>query len=69
VAVPWVHPGGPREGTEKPAHVAVGKRHSLLLTSRGRVWSFGHGLYHALGHGTTDSEWSPKLVRFEQEPC
>lgn len=44
------------------AHAAVGKRHSLLLTRGGEVWSFGSGLYHALGHGRTDNEWAPRRV-------
>lgn len=42
--------------------VAVGKRHSLLLTRKGRVWSFGSGLYHALGHGRLENVWEPRAV-------
>jgi hypothetical protein len=41
---------------------AVGKRHSLLLTRQGRAFSCGSGLYHALGHGRTENEWTPRLV-------
>ena len=47
---------------ERAEEVAVGKNHSLVLSSKGRVFSFGSGLYHALGHGSTDNVWSPKLV-------
>lgn len=43
-------------------NAAVGKRHSLLLTRGGQVWTFGSGLYHALGHGRTDNEWAPRRV-------
>ncbi len=42
--------------------VGVGKRHSLLLTRRGQVLSFGSGLYHALGHGGMENEWAPRVV-------
>ena len=49
--------------------VAAGKRHSLVLTTEGRVCSFGSGLYHALGHGTTEDVWEPKLVRVWECLC
>ena len=52
----------PTTTTTTIAHAAVGKRHSLLLTRGGEVWSFGSGLYHALGHGRTDNEWAPRRV-------
>lgn len=54
--------GGDSPAATEVEQVAVGKRHSLLLTRDGRVWSFGSGLYHACGQGRTENEWRPRLV-------
>jgi alpha-tubulin suppressor-like RCC1 family protein len=37
--------------------------HSLLLTSTGRVLSFGAGQYGALGHGYTSGKTLPDVLR------
>jgi hypothetical protein len=37
--------------------------HSLLLTSTGRVLSFGTGQYGALGHGFSDGKQLPDVLR------
>lgn len=48
---------------EPVRQVKVGKRHSMILSSSGRVATFGSGLYHQLGHGQTENEWTPRMVR------
>lgn len=48
---------------EPVRQVKVGKRHSMILSSGGRVATFGSGLYHQLGHGQTENEWTPRMVR------
>ncbi|GFH16129.1 uncharacterized protein HaLaN_12494 [Haematococcus lacustris] len=40
--------------------VAAGEQHTLCLTSR--AWTWGHGIYWQLGHGTADNEASPRQV-------
>lgn len=50
-------------GREPVRQVGVGKRHSMILSSSGRVATFGSGLYHQLGHGQTENEWTPRMVR------
>eukprot|EP00899_Mesostigma_viride_P005339 jgi/Mesvir1/14806/Mv05445-RA.1 len=42
--------------------VACGGRHSLILSERGELFSFGWGLYGQTGHGCTDDSFEPRLV-------
>lgn len=41
---------------------AAGWAHSALVSTDGRVLTFGWGLYHQLGHGMTQSEREPVAV-------
>lgn len=43
-------------------HVAAGYFHSLLLTTDGRVYSFGAGVMGALGHGDRDKRLRPTMI-------
>ena len=42
--------------------VAAGSFHSLVVTSDGALFSFGHGLQLQLGHGVRQGELSPRRV-------
>ena len=42
--------------------VAAGKRHSLVVSKAGRLYSFGHGEFGALGHGDVAGQLAPRLV-------
>ena len=60
---PSTHDDNEEEEDTRLQQVAVGKRHSLLLTTpKGHVFAWGSGLYHTLGHGHTEHEWTPRLV-------
>lgn len=43
--------------------VAAGVSHSLAVTSRGDLFTWGAGSHGKLGHGTRDTERSPRLVK------
>lgn len=47
---------------EKSQAIA-GPGHSLAVTSNGAVYSFGSNSSGQLGHGTTDEESRPRLIR------
>lgn len=50
--------------TPSSAHdVAAGWAHSAVVTVEGNLMTFGWGLYHQLGHGSTQNERSPRLVQ------
>ncbi len=47
---------------EYPIQVAAGEHHSMLLTSTGRIFTWGNNSRGQLGLGSTDSKNSPTLV-------
>ncbi|KHN24115.1 E3 ubiquitin-protein ligase HERC2 [Glycine soja] len=47
---------------EKSQAIA-GPGHSIAVTSKGVVYSFGSNSSGQLGHGTTDEEWRPRPIR------
>eukprot|EP00941_MAST-03F_sp_MAST-3F-sp1_P005403 g5403.t1 len=51
-------------GREKLAvnGVACGYRHTALIASDGRLFTFGHGVCGRLGHGTAEDETFPRCV-------
>lgn len=44
------------------AYIAAGFSHSIAITSRGDVYSWGCGMYGRLGHGSHIDEYLPKQV-------
>ena len=40
-----------------------GPGHSVVVTKSGIVYTFGSNSSGQLGHGTTDEEWCPRLIR------
>ncbi len=47
--------------------IALGERHTLLLSEDGRVYSFGDGDSGRLGHGDTNAQTSPKQIEVAGE--
>lgn len=47
---------------EKSQAIA-GPGHSIAVTVKGAVYSFGSNSSGQLGHGTTDEEWRPRQIR------
>lgn len=47
---------------EKSQAIA-GPGHSIAVTSKGVVYSFGSNSSGQLGHGTTEEEWRPRPIR------
>ncbi|MQL81899.1 hypothetical protein Taro_014360, partial [Colocasia esculenta] len=47
---------------EKSQAIA-GPGHSIAVTSKGQVYSFGSNNSGQLGHGTLEEEWRPRLIR------
>lgn len=41
----------------------AGPGHSIAVTSKGVVYSFGSNSSGQLGHGTTEEEWRPRPIR------
>ena len=48
---------------EKSQAIA-GPGHSIAVTSKGSVYAFGSNSSGQLGHGTTEEEWQPRVIRF-----
>jgi alpha-tubulin suppressor-like RCC1 family protein len=44
--------------------LALGLWHSILLSDRGQLYSFGNATYGQLGHGTTDEQLQPKQIAY-----
>jgi hypothetical protein len=44
------------------ARLAAGQTHPLVVSEGGEVFSFGDGSHGALGHGNTESCWTPKRI-------
>ena len=47
---------------QKAKAMACGEDHTVVLTSEGGVFTFGHGQFGQLGHNTTNNEINPKKV-------
>uniref|UniRef100_A0A5B6ZZ75 Putative ultraviolet-B receptor UVR8 n=1 Tax=Davidia involucrata TaxID=16924 RepID=A0A5B6ZZ75_DAVIN len=45
------------------SHAIAGPGHSIAVTSKGVVYSFGSNSSGQLGHGTTEEEWQPRQIR------
>ncbi|ETV80676.1 hypothetical protein H257_06184 [Aphanomyces astaci] len=43
--------------------IAAGAHHSAVISCDGHLYTFGWGLYHQLGHGTTNNVFTPTRVR------
>ena len=48
---------------EKSQAIA-GSRHSIVVTSKGSVYTFRSNSSGQLGHGTTEEESKPRIIRF-----
>ncbi|XP_042502136.1 ultraviolet-B receptor UVR8-like [Macadamia integrifolia] len=45
------------------SHAIAGPGHSIAVTSKGAVYSFGSNNTGQLGHGTLEEEWRPRQIR------
>ncbi|GAV59800.1 RCC1 domain-containing protein [Cephalotus follicularis] len=45
------------------SHAIAGPGHSIAVTSKGVVYSFGSNSLGQLGHGNTEEEWRPRQIR------
>ncbi|XP_043706156.1 ultraviolet-B receptor UVR8-like [Telopea speciosissima] len=45
------------------SHAIAGPGHSIAVTSKGAVYSFGSNSTGQLGHGTLEEEWRPRQIR------
>lgn len=43
--------------------VSAGQYHSLAISSNGKLWTWGWGVYGQLGHGAIDDCEKPKLLK------
>lgn len=43
--------------------VSVGQYHSLAISTNGKLWTWGWGVYGQLGHGSIDDCKIPKLLK------
>lgn len=46
------------------SHAVAGPGHSIAVSSKGVVYSFGSNSSGQLGNGTTEEEWRPHPIRF-----
>ncbi|CAM9315485.1 unnamed protein product [Chrysoparadoxa australica] len=53
----------PQDASGSPIKACCGKDFCALLTSKGEVITFGNGLYGQLGHGTSENESTPQVVK------
>ena len=53
---------------EKSQAIA-GPGHSVVVTKSSVVYTFGSNSSEQLGHGTTDEEWRPRLIRCAINAC
>ena len=47
---------------DRAVDVATGKNHSVIVTDEGNVHTFGCGKFGQLGHGSVDSEATPRVI-------
>ncbi|XP_039123897.1 ultraviolet-B receptor UVR8 [Dioscorea cayenensis subsp. rotundata] len=47
---------------ERPVSISAGRVHSIVLTSKGEVWSWGSGRNGRLGLGSSTDEMEPALI-------
>lgn len=45
--------------------IAAGGAHSACITASGELFTWGKGRYGRLGHGDSEDQLKPKLVRFD----
>jgi len=50
------------QSRETIKQVATSERHTVVLTSKGRIFTFGHNQYGQLGNDTLESHWIPTEV-------
>jgi len=43
--------------------VALGLWHSIILTDKGQLWTFGNSTYGQLGHGNNEEQLTPKMIK------
>lgn len=43
--------------------VSAGQYHSLAISTNGKLWTWGWGVYGQLGHGAIDDCEKPKLLK------
>ena len=55
--------GEPCSGREK-SRAIVGTGHSIIVTSKGSVYTFGLNSFDQLHNDTTEEDWQPRLVMF-----
>ncbi len=53
------------EGVMGVESISAGTAHSLILLGNGDVYSFGSGMFYALGHGDGEDRLTPSLVDFQ----
>lgn len=44
-------------------NVSAGQYHSLAISTSGKLWTWGWGVYGQLGHGAIDDCEKPKLLK------
>ncbi|KAJ5080431.1 hypothetical protein M0811_03916 [Anaeramoeba ignava] len=49
-----------------PSKITIGERHSLILTSNGKLYTFGENLFGQLGTGTSSSEPCPRKIKIPE---
>ncbi|KAK5868547.1 hypothetical protein PBY51_009548 [Eleginops maclovinus] len=55
------------DGMDGPAsQIACGRRHTLVLTSSGKLWAFGDGARGQIGTGRTERSLTPSLVQLPE---
>lgn len=58
----------PSLSDELVASVSAGQYHSLAISTTGKLWTWGWGVYGQLGHGAIDDCEKPKmLIALENE--
>eukprot|EP01084_Bolivina_argentea_P127561 225562_1 len=50
-------------GDNKANKMAMGEYHTLILSTKGTLLSFGNGYFGRLGHGSTNTEYVPKVIK------
>jgi alpha-tubulin suppressor-like RCC1 family protein len=45
-------------------NISLGEHHSMVLTDKNKIYSFGHNSYGQLGHGDNSNKYVPTLINF-----